>query len=82
MSRPTGENGAKNLIAERLIALRKSHGLSQRGLARMLQLIGADMDKNFITRIETGKRYVTDIEIKAIAEVFGVSYSYLLDGKE
>lgn len=82
MSRPTGENGAKNLIAERLIALRKSHGLSQRGLARMLQLIGADMDKNVITRIETGKRYVTDIEIKAIAEVFGVSYSYLLDGKE
>lgn len=82
MSRPTGENGAKNLIAERLIALRKSHGLSQRGLARMLQLIGADMDKNVITRIETGKRYVTDIEIKAIAEAFGVSYSYLLDGKE
>lgn len=82
MSRPTGENGSKNLIAERLIALRKSHGLSQRGLARMLQLIGADMDKNVITRIETGKRYVTDIEIKAIAEVFGVSYSYLLDGKE
>ncbi len=82
MSRPTGENGAKNLIAERLIALRKFHGLSQRGLARMLQLIGADMDKNVITRIETGKRYVTDIEIKAIAEVFGVSYSYLLDGKE
>ena len=82
MSRPTGENGAKNLIAKRLIALRKSHGLSQRGLARMLQLIGADMDKNVITRIETGKRYVTDIEIKAIAEVFGVSYSYLLDGKE
>ena len=82
MSRPTGENGAKNLIAERLIALRKSHGLSQRGLARRLQLIGADMDKNVITRIETGKRYVTDIEIKAIAEVFDVSYSYLLDGKE
>lgn len=82
MSRPTGENGAKNLIAERLISLRKSHGLSQRGLARMLQLIGADMDKNVITRIETGKRYVTDIEIKAIAKVFGVSYSYLLDGKE
>lgn len=40
------------------------------------------MDKNVITRIETNKRYVTDIEIKALAAVFGVSYDYLIDGVE
>ena len=40
------------------------------------------MDKNVITRIETNKRYVTDLELKALAEVFGVSYQYLIDGKE
>jgi hypothetical protein len=39
------------------------------------------MDKNVITRIETNKRYVTDIEIKALSEVFGVTYDYLIDGK-
>lgn len=38
------------------------------------------MDKNVITRIETNKRYVTDIEIKALATVFNVSYGYLIDG--
>ena len=40
------------------------------------------MDKNVITRIETNKRYVTDIEIKALSEVLNVSYYYLIDGEE
>lgn len=40
------------------------------------------MDKNVITRIETQKRYVTDIEIRAIAKLFRVSYHYLLDEEE
>lgn len=37
------------------------------------------MDKNAITRIETNKRYVTDIELRAIAHVFNVSYASLID---
>lgn len=44
--------------------------------------MGIDMDKNVITRIETQKRYVTDIEIRAIAKLFQVSYQYLLDEEE
>ena len=43
--------------------------------------MGIDMDKNVITRIETNKRYVTDIEIQALARLFGVSYEYLIDGE-
>ena len=38
--------------------------------------------KNVITRIETNKRYVSDLELKAIAEIFQVSYVYLIDGGE
>lgn len=82
MSRPRAENGEKNLISQRLIALRKEHGLSQRELAYKLQLEGYDIDKNVITRIETNKRYVTDLEIKAFAQVFHVTYEFLIDGKE
>ena len=81
-SRPRTENGEKNLISQRLIALRKERGLSQRELAYKLQLEGYDIDKNVITRIETNKRYVTDLEIKAFAQVFQVTYEFLLDGKE
>ncbi len=79
MSRPCAADGKRNLIAERLVQLRKENNLSQRGLASRLQLIGIDMDKNVITRIETNKRYVTDIELCAIAKVFNVSYASLLD---
>ena len=48
--------------------------MSQRDLAYKLQLAGYDMDKNVITRIETNKRYVTDLELKAIAEIFQVCF--------
>lgn len=52
---------------------------SQKGLANLLQLEGIDLDKNAIQRIESGKRFVTDIELRAIAKVLNVSYEDLLD---
>lgn len=81
MKQRTDANG-KNIIGERLRQLRNAAGLSQRDLARELQLLGIDMDKNVITRIETNKRYVTDFEIQALKQLFNVSYDYLIDGKE
>jgi len=80
MKQRTNANG-KNIIGERLKLLREKANLSQRALAEKLQLIGIDMDKNVITRIETNKRYVTDFEIQALKEIFDVSYDYLIDGK-
>ncbi len=80
MKQRIGYNG-KNLIGERLKLLRKESNLSQRDLAQKLQLIGIDMDKNVITRIETNQRYVTDFELQALKAIFNVSYDYLIDGK-
>lgn len=82
MPKPRTSSGEKNLISYRLIELRRQHNLSQRDLSRKLQLAGYDMDKNVITRIETNKRYVTDIEICALAHIFGVSCDYLIEGRE
>ena len=81
MPKPRTKTGQKNLIADNLIELRKRNHFSQRMLAYKLQLAGYDMDKNVITRIETNKRYVTDIELKALCEVFGVSYEDLIEEK-
>ncbi len=39
---------------------------SQRDFAHKLLLSGYDMDKNVITRIETNKRYVTNIELQTL----------------
>lgn len=82
MPKPMTTTGQKNLIGDNLIELRKAHRISQRLLAYKLQLAGYDMDKNVITRIETHKRYVTDIELKALCEVFGITYAELIDGKQ
>ena len=82
MPKPRTTSGEKNLISNRLIELRKQQNLSQRDLAHKLQLAGYDMDKNVITRIETNKRYVTDIELRALSEVLDVSYAFLIDGED
>lgn len=81
MPKPRTQTGQKNLISQQLIELRRRNDYSQRHLAYLLQLAGYDMDKNVITRIETNKRYVTDLELKALSEIFHVSYDYLIDGK-
>lgn len=55
---------------------------SQKGLADLLQLEGLDLDKNAVQRIESGQRFVTDIELRVLAKVLGVSYSDLLDEQQ
>lgn len=40
------------------------------------------MDKNAIQRIEHGDRFVTDIELAAFADFFGVSSDVLLGKKK
>ena len=52
---------------------------SQRAFADLLQLHGLDLDKNAIQRIESGERFVTDIELNVIATVLGVSADQLLN---
>ena len=73
-------DGSLNLSGKRICALRSEMpgNVSQRALAEMLQLQGIDLDKNAIQQIECGKRFVTDLELKAFAKVFGVSADTLL----
>lgn len=73
-------NGKNNLCGDNVKKLRLNFAtkLSQRALADKMQLIGIDVDKNAIQRIESGKRFVTDIELKAFAEIFSVSVDELL----
>ena len=52
--------------------------MAQRALADKMQLEGIALDKNAIQRIESGQRFVTDIELKTFAKVLGVSCDTLL----
>lgn len=72
-------DGRNNLCGERVAKYRKVLNKSQRELADALQLLGLDVDKNAIQRIEAGKRFVTDIELVYLAKVLDVSYEELLE---
>ena len=71
-------DGLNNICGKRIAHFRMDMKISQKQLADKLQLVGLDVDKNAIQRIESGKRFITDIEIVAFAKVFGVSFEELL----
>ena len=80
MYKNKSSNG-NNICGKKLCMLRKqlSPKVSQRAFAEKLQLEGIDLDKNAIQRIECGKRFVTDIELKALARILHTTADDLLN---
>lgn len=81
MFKNKSKSGRNNICGKKIYMLRKEHipKMSQRILAEQLQIKGLDVDKNAIQRIESGDRFVTDIELKILAEIFRVSCDELLE---
>jgi transcriptional regulator with XRE-family HTH domain len=71
----------KNIIGNRIKLARKKAipPINQENLAARLQLKGLQIGRATISKIETGHCRITDIEIAAIAEVLGVTVSWLFD---
>ena len=72
------KDGANNLCGKNVSKYRKALKLSQRQLADRLQIIGLDVDKNAIQRIEAGKRFVTDIELVALSQALNQPIEVLI----
>ena len=62
------------ILQARYLAGRK---VTQEQLAAKLQSLGVDLDRTAISKIETGRRPVNDIEIAAICQALGVKVSEL-----
>ena len=75
-------DGSNNICGKKIRKLRKAMpgNVSQRMFADILCLHGMDVNKNVVSRIERGERYVTDWELKVIKEVLKVRYEDLLEG--
>ncbi len=71
------KEGLNNICGANVSRLRKEMKISQRELADRLQLIGLDVDKNAVQRIEAGKRFVTDIDIIALTKVLSCTLNDL-----
>ena len=76
------KDGLNNICGKNVAFLRKNMGLSQRQLADALQLAGLDIDKNAIQRIESGQRFVTDIELCVFCRFFHIRADVLLGLEE
>ena len=80
-------NGSKNICGARVKERRKRLNLSQENLAAKLQIEGVIIERDSISRIEIGTRFVADYELLALCKILNVTPSYLLgissgDGNE
>jgi len=69
-----------NVCGEKVRLGRAMHKppLTQEGLANKIQLLGLDVTKTIISRIEKGERHVIDEELRVIALALGVSMEWLV----
>ena len=62
----------RNIIGENLKLLRLQKGLSQEQLASKLHLLGLNLDRSAISRIESYSREVYDYEVSYFAAALNV----------
>lgn len=70
-------NGRKNLCGNRIKEARARRNLTQADLAAKLQVEGITLERDSISRIEIGTRFVTDYELVVLSEVLGVTMEWL-----
>ncbi len=80
MFKNKASQGRNNICGRNVYRLRtrEPKKLSQRMVAEQMQLHGIDIDKNAIQRIESGQRFVTDIELRVFCQIFHVSYEEMM----
>ena len=71
-------NGRKNLCGDRVREARARKKITQADLAARLQVAGVIMERDSVSRIEIGTRFVTDYELAVLSDVLGVSVEWLL----
>lgn len=71
-------NGKNNISGDRIREGRVVAKLSQSELAAKVQVEGVALERDSISRIENGSRFVADYELKIFAKVLGVNALWLL----
>ena len=71
-------NGSKNICGIRVKEARRRAGLSQEMLAARLQTEGVNIERDSVSRIELGTRFVADYELAVLCKILNVSPASLL----
>ncbi len=75
-------NGKKNICGEKIRQARAKKRLTQDNLAAKMQIEGIIIERDSISRIELGTRFVPDYELPIFARVLNVSIEWLLTPDE
>lgn len=75
-------NGRKNICGNKVREARQKKRLSQSDLAAKLQIEGVTIERDSISRIESGTRFVADYELKLLAQILRVDILWLLSSDE
>ncbi len=73
------KDGRNNISGLQIAKFRKELNISQRELADKLQILGLDVDKNAVQRMESGQRFITDIELLYLSQALNTSILSLLN---
>ena len=71
-------NGKKNICGDRVHEARCRLRMTQSDLAAKLQLADIIIERDSVSRIEIGTRFVADYEIRALSKILKVSVNWLL----
>ncbi len=74
--------GKQNICGSRINQARALRNISQSELAAKMQVEGITIERDSISRIEIGTRFVTDYELKIFAKVLKVNIMWLLSDEE
>lgn len=75
-------HGKKNVSGDRIREARLKRRLTQEDLAAKLQIEGVIMERDSVSRMEIGTRFVTDYELMVLSKVLGVSLQWLVGMEE
>lgn len=72
-------NGKKNICGDKIHEARCKLRMTQSDLAAKLQVNGIIIERDSISRIEIGTRFVADYELRELAKILKVDINWLLE---
>ena len=69
--------GYEKAMGQKIRKIRMNQNLSQEQLSAQLQVRGCDITRSALAKIEVGQRHIYPDELKALKEIFGISYDEL-----
>ena len=72
------EYGNKNICGANVERIRKELGMKQTTLVAKMQLTGVDINPSSLSKLEGQIRIASDIELKAISQILGVTMEELV----